>query len=363
MLISYHRGQTSLVIRVKILDSSVSTGAGKTGLSSASSLLIISTIADNEATPTIYTAAGSTIESITTLGTFATPTAGKCRFKEVDSTNHKGVYELQIANARFAVANAKSLLISISGANNAADCDVVIPLTDTDPYDAIRGGATALPNTACTTNASLITSGASTDQLSVSGGKTLLQATQSGVTIPTVTTVSAVTGLTASNLDTTVSSRLASSGYTAPLDASGTRSAVGLASANLDTQLSTIAGYIDTEITSLLSLVNSVKAKTDQLAFTNTNKVDASLQSAADILAAVANKIADHVRRRTQANVEASSDGDTLSLFSEYGFLQMAQQSSTSGVTLTVKKTDTTTTLGTRTLTAVPGGNPVTGVS
>lgn len=39
------------------------------------------------------------------------------------------------------------------------------------------------------------------------------------------------------NLNATVSSRLASASYTAPLDAAGTRSAIGLASANLDTQL------------------------------------------------------------------------------------------------------------------------------
>jgi hypothetical protein len=89
------------------------------------------------------------------------------------------------------------------------------------------------------------------------------------------------------NLNATISSRLASGGYTAPLDASGTRSALGLAAANLDTQLSaisskttnlpsdpadasdiaasfstvnsslsTIAGYIDTE-------VSAIKAKTD----------------------------------------------------------------------------------------------------
>lgn len=42
------------------------------------------------------------------------------------------------------------------------------------------------------------------------------------------------------NLDATVGSRLASASYTAPLDASGTRSALGLASANLDTQLDAI---------------------------------------------------------------------------------------------------------------------------
>ncbi len=138
MLISYKRGQSGVVIRVKILNSSVGTGAGLTGLTSASSGLIISTIADNEATATAYTVTGSTIESITTLGTFAAPTATKCRFKEVDATNHKGIYEIQIADARYAVSGAKSLLVSISGATNAAETDVVIPLVDLDPYSTTQ---------------------------------------------------------------------------------------------------------------------------------------------------------------------------------------------------------------------------------
>lgn len=42
---------------------------------------------------------------------------------------------------------------------------------------------------------------------------------------------------TSSLLDVAISTRLAAASYTAPLDAAGTRSAVGLASANLDTQL------------------------------------------------------------------------------------------------------------------------------
>ena len=134
MLIGYKRGQGSVVLRVKILNSSVSTGAGLTGLTSASSGLIISTIADNEASATAYAVAGSNVESITTLGTYAAPTSGKCRFKEVDSTNHKGIYEIQIADARFSVSSAKNLLVSIAGATNAAECDVVIPLRDLDPY-------------------------------------------------------------------------------------------------------------------------------------------------------------------------------------------------------------------------------------
>ena len=73
-----------------------------------------------------------------------------------------------------------------------------------------------------------------------------------GVSLGTGLTVNAVTGLTASNLDATISSRLAASSYTVPLDAAGTRSAIGLATANLDTQL-----------TPLASLTFTVPAKLD----------------------------------------------------------------------------------------------------
>lgn len=136
MLQTFKNGQGSIVLRVKLLDSTATTGAGKTGLSSSSSGLIVSTIADNEATATAYTQAGSTIESITTLGTYAAPTATKVRFKEADATNHKGIYELHIADARFAVSSAKSLLVSISGVTGMAEADFVVQLQSDDPYVA-----------------------------------------------------------------------------------------------------------------------------------------------------------------------------------------------------------------------------------
>lgn len=136
MLISYKLGQGSIVLRVKLLNSSVTTGAGLTGLTSASTGLIISTIANNEATATAYTVAGSNVETITTLGTYAAPASGKCRFKEVDATNHKGIYEIQIADARFNVSNAKTIIVSISGATNLVECDALIPLVQLDPYNA-----------------------------------------------------------------------------------------------------------------------------------------------------------------------------------------------------------------------------------
>jgi hypothetical protein len=90
-----------------------------------------------------------------------------------------------------------------------------------------------------------------------------------------VGSVGSVTGLTASNLDATVSSRLATVGYTAPLTAVTTRSALGLATANLDTQLAAI----DTDTGDIAA----IKAKTDSLTFTAANVVDANIQWINDV--------------------------------------------------------------------------------
>jgi len=95
--------------------------------------------------------------------------------------------------------------------------------------------------------------------------------------------------------------------------------------------------------------VDAVKAKTDQLNFTGTDvkatldgetvvltdgsltaaKIATGALSAIKLAADACNKIADHVRRRTQANVEASGDGDALDLSSEYGDIQSRQRANT----------------------------------
>lgn len=125
----FPNGITSVVLRMKITDSTSASGAGLTGLTSATSGLSISTIADNEAAATVYTVAGTTIETISTLGTFAAPTATKCRFKEVDATNNPGLYEFQFANARYAVSGARSIEICAKGATNMIQLDSVVQLT------------------------------------------------------------------------------------------------------------------------------------------------------------------------------------------------------------------------------------------
>jgi hypothetical protein len=264
-----------VILRVKLLDTTSTTGGGKTGLTSTSSGLIISTIADVEATATAYTAAGSTIESITTLGTFAAPTATKCRFKEVDSTNHKGLYEIQIADARWAVSNARSVIVSIQ-CTGAAEVDAEVQLSAFDPNDSVRGGLTALPAVAAGATNGLPLSVDSSGRVAVgtnndktgyaltSGydpAKTAAQAgdamaltsgertTLSGVIWATLTSALTAAGsigkLLVDRIDALISSRLASGSYTAPLDAAGTRSALGLASANLDSQIAGLQADAD----------------------------------------------------------------------------------------------------------------------
>ena len=173
---------SSLSNLIRFVLKHATTGVGLTGLSSASAGLIISTITDNEATATTYTTAGSTIETITTLGTFATPTATKCRFKEVDATNHKGLYEFQFDNARFSVASSKRLVLSVTGATNLLDADYEIQLVSFDPYDSIRMGMTSLP---------------ATGTLAVN--PTLAAVTHTGAVIPTVTTLTGHTAQTGDN--------------------------------------------------------------------------------------------------------------------------------------------------------------------
>lgn len=92
------RGSTSNMIRVFIQDNSVTTGAGLTGLTSASTNLQITTRRELDTSGTIYT--GANIEEQTTVGTYQAPsTSAKIRFKAVDATNQPGLYELQFHNS------------------------------------------------------------------------------------------------------------------------------------------------------------------------------------------------------------------------------------------------------------------------
>lgn len=197
------RGKTSNIFQFKLRK--LSTGLGFTGLTFSSSGLIISTRCDNEAAATNYTQAGSTTETVTTLGTWSAPTATKCRFREVDATNQPGVYELQFADARFAVASSQRMHITVSGVTDLDDFDIDVMLWDVDPSDSAAFGVTAMPAQAAS--------------------------------------IRTAAGLASANLDTQLS------GINTAVSAASIRAALGMAAANLDTQLTNISAALPAALT------------------------------------------------------------------------------------------------------------------
>ena len=213
------RGATSNILRVFLQDSTSTTGAGKTTLTSASSGLIISTIADNEATATTYTSAATNVETITTLGTFAAPTASKCRFREVDATNFPGVYEIHIADARFAVANSTKLLISIQ-CTGVAPVFVEYQLVAVDLMDTVRLGLTAIPNIAQGTTGAIST-GNATGQVTVVATATNALTSTSFAAGAIDAAAIAANAITSSELDATALAVIADAILKRNLDSSG----------------------------------------------------------------------------------------------------------------------------------------------
>lgn len=152
------KGSTSVILPISIYDSSSTTGAKLAGL------------VYNTASLTAYYnrsgAAGAAVAitlATATKGTWATG-----GFVAIDGTNMPGDYELHIPDAALATG-ANTVLVQLKGAANMVPKNILIELTSVDMQDAVRGGMTALP---------------ASGTLAVNP---ILNATQTGVTIPTVT--------------------------------------------------------------------------------------------------------------------------------------------------------------------------------
>jgi hypothetical protein len=152
-------GATSQTVNIFIQDSSSTTGAGLTGL------------AFNTASLVAYYALSKAAAVQITLATLAAITTAWSSggFKEVDATNMPGWYRLDLPDA--ALASGRFVAVHLKGATNMAPLPLEIELTAVNNQDAVHGGMSCLPNTAVTTNASLLTSGAGTDQLAVASGR------------------------------------------------------------------------------------------------------------------------------------------------------------------------------------------------
>lgn len=231
MKLSILQGATSQSILVFIQDSSSTTGAGLSGLAYNTSGLVA-----------YYSFAGANAGSVQiTLATLSAVNSAWSSggFKEVDATNMQGVYRLDLPNAVLAASKGRSVVVYLSGATNMAPCVLEIELTGWDNQDGVRGGMIALPNTPCTTNDSLITSGSGTDQLTVSGGVASADVKKiNAVSTSSVTTVNANLGTTQPvNFTGTSSSALVKSDM---VDIAG--SAVSTSAAQLGVNVVNIAG-------------------------------------------------------------------------------------------------------------------------
>ncbi len=128
-------GTTSLSAQILIQDSSSTTGAGLTGLTSASTGLTA-----------YYYRPGDSATTAITLTALSTPAIDddylSGGFIEIDSTNLPGLYRLDIPDAALA-SGVENVIVYLQGATNMAPCVLEIQLTSMDFDDGVRGGMTA----------------------------------------------------------------------------------------------------------------------------------------------------------------------------------------------------------------------------
>jgi predicted kinase len=130
--LSLVKGTTSYRAYVFIQDSSVTTGAGLTGLTYQSGSLTA-----------YYVRPGATATSITLATQTATGAYSSGGFVVVDGTNMPGLYRFDIPDAALATG-VNAVVVMLKCAANMVPCVLEIELTATDNQTASTGGLTNL---------------------------------------------------------------------------------------------------------------------------------------------------------------------------------------------------------------------------
>lgn len=126
------KGDTSRIEYVFIQDSSVTTGAGLTGLVFNSAGLVASYVRTQAARTAI------TLVTQTVTGAFSSG-----GFVEVDATNMPGIYRFDIPDAAFATG-ADKVVVMLKGATNMAPVTLEYQLVDYNPENSTTLGLSAL---------------------------------------------------------------------------------------------------------------------------------------------------------------------------------------------------------------------------
>lgn len=137
---SVNIGETSVIRKAFFQDASSTTGAGLTGVTSASAGLVAS-----------YTYPGGTpialtLETIATLGTYQAPTSNAhIRIKEEDAVKKPGWYELHFHNDWSSVANDRSgIELVFRGATNLVQFNGIARIRKTDVRQWLGSAPNAL---------------------------------------------------------------------------------------------------------------------------------------------------------------------------------------------------------------------------
>jgi hypothetical protein len=139
------KGATSQLIEFFVPNSSVSTGAGLTGL-----------VFNSGSLTGYYYRSGAASATAITLVTMTVGTWASGGFKEVDATNMPGIYQLGVPDAALATA-AKSVVIMLKGATNMSPVALEIQLVKMDPenyavLDAVTHTGAVIPTVTAVTN-------------------------------------------------------------------------------------------------------------------------------------------------------------------------------------------------------------------
>jgi len=332
-------GSTSRREYVFILDSASTTGAGKTGLAW-----------NTAGWKAYYVRPGGSATSISLAVQTVTGAFSGGGFVEVDGTNMPGVYRFDVPDAVFA-ASAEKAIVMLSGPTGVAPVVLEYQLVAYDPDDTVRLGLTALPNVASGSAGAIITSGTGTAQLSVSSGLvTLAGVTHTGAVIPTVTSVT--NSVTA---NTTQWGGVAVTGmpmptYTQPTGFLAATFPATVASTTNITSVGSVSGSVGS-VTSAVT-VGTINSNVITAASIATDAI-----TAAKIATDAGEEIADTVLARNVSNVETTAGEHTLCT------LVLANlENSISGTTLTIKRTNGSTTHVTKTLTTNASAIPITGI-
>ena len=144
------KGTTSKKLHIFVQDATVTTGAGKTGLT-------------NSSFTWYYWRDGASSATSVTTGSGTPGTWSSGGIKEMDATNMPGWYEIGVPDAVLA-SGANDVVMMLKG-TNLVPINIEIQLSNIDQNDGVRAGLTALPNAAAEAAGGLYTRGTGAGQI------------------------------------------------------------------------------------------------------------------------------------------------------------------------------------------------------